>query len=193
MIRIAYYEKIQKYCISPFRNIIGFKEALQAIAELFLQLQNKAYELVNWSIIDKAEGELLDYIGYLFGTYREYFDISKYFCANADDVNRSKYFFFENATIDSSVPKGSLSDQDLRQRIKGRIGILYSKFTRENNIEIIKNLTLSTHVYITKVDTMTLDINLVGDNVFITDNTFAEIESVLGDGVSLNNLTINGE
>lgn len=192
MIKIDYHAKIQKYVLSQFRNKDGFREMLKGISFLFEDLQTKSFELLNWSSIDKAEGELLDFIGYLFGVYREYFNISNYFCVNADDINREKYFFFENAGIGSNIPQGSLTDRDLRQRIKAKIAQLYSSFTRNENISIIKNMTFAEHVYITKVDTMTLDIDLVGNNLFLTDRTKQEIEDVLGDGVSLRTLTING-
>ena len=51
------------------------------------------------------------------------------------------------------------------------------------------------NVEITKPSTMKLNINLVGDRdkMFITDKTLSEIEGVLGYGVALNSLTINGE
>lgn len=193
MKKINYHGNIQKYVLSQFRNMAGYKEMLKGISVLFEELQTKSLELLNWSIIDKAEGEMLDYIGYLFGVYREYFNIRNYFCVNADDVNREKYFFFENAKIGNNIPQGSLVDRDLRQRIKARIAQLYSTFTRNENIAIIKKMTFAEHVYITKVGTMSVDIELIGSDLFITNKTKEEIESVLGDGVSLETLYINGE
>ncbi len=54
-------------------------------------------------------------------------------------------------------------------------------------------LTFAEKVIITKPGKNQLNVALIGDGLFITDKTFDEIESVLGDGVSLEHLTINGD
>lgn len=171
----------------------GYKEFCKGIAELFDSLQKGAFELEDWAVIDKAEGEILDYLGYLFGVYRGFFDLSKFFCVNRDDVNRDKIFYFEKGSAININTEGGLSDMEMRLRIKGAIARLYSRKTRNDNIRVVKFLTFADKAIIKKLGTMQLSINLVGNNIFLTNRTFEEIESVLGDGVSLEHLYINGE
>jgi hypothetical protein len=187
-----YLSLVREYSLSQFREMEGYKEACIAIASFFFLLQDDVEELLTWTDVDKAERDLLTYIGYLFGVYREYFDLSQYFCVNHEDVNEEKYFYFERSS-GFVLPAGSLDDRELRQRIKAKIGTLYSKYTRNDNIKVIKFLTMSDRVIITKNETMALEVELIGDSVFVTDKTFSEIEGVLGDGVGLNKLTINGK
>lgn len=193
MIQRNYRELLDEYIISQFRGKAGIKETLDAISEQYEKLQGDAQALLNWTSVDTATGDLLDYIGYLFGITRDYFDISQYFCLNVDDVNRSKLFFFKEGG--SGDAGGSLSDRNFRSRIRAKIASKFSSNTREDNIYVIKNMTFAENVEITKPSTMMLDINLVGDRskMFITNKTLAEIEGVLGYGVGLNSLTINGE
>lgn len=192
MIEQNYRQLLDEYIISQFRGKDGIKETLDAIASQYGKLQNDLYTLLNWTSVDTAEGELLDYIGYLFGITRDYFDISQFFCLNVDDVNRSKYFFFKEGG--NSGQGSSLSDQNFRSRIKAKIALKFSNHTRNDNIYVIKNMTFADNVEITKPSTMMLNVNLVGDRdkMFITDKTLAEVEGVLGYGVGLNALTING-
>ena len=192
MIELNYRELLDEYIISPFRGKDGVKETLNAISEQYSKIQNDLYSLLNWTSIDTAEGDLLDYIGFLFGITRDYFDISQYICLNVDDINRSKYFFFREGGVGPNT--GSLSDMDFRNRIKAKIASKFSNHTRNENIYVIKNMTFAENVEISKPSTMMLNVNLVGDrdNMFITDKTLAEVEGVLGYGVGLNALTING-
>ena len=193
MKKIDYRTNIFRYSLSQFRNKEGYKELCEGIAKLFLDLQKKTIELEKWTVIDRAEGEILDFIGYLFGVYRTFFDISKYFCVNAEDINKEKYFYFEKGAGNTVLTQGGLSDLEMRQRIKAAIARLYSRFTRNDNIRVIKFLTFAEKVIITKPGKNQLIVALIGDGLFITDKTFDEIESVLGDGVSLEHLTINGD
>lgn len=192
MIEQNYRELLDEYIISQFRGRDGIKETLDAISNQYNKLQNDLYSLLNWTSVDTAEGELLDYIGYLFGITRDYFDVSQFFCLNVDDVNRSKYFFFKQGG--NTGQNGSLSDQNFRSRIKAKIALKFSNHTRNDNIYVIKNMTFADNVEISKPSTMMLNVNLVGDRdkMFITDKTLAEVEGVLGYGVGLNALTING-
>ena len=194
MIELEYKPLLEQYIISQFRGKTGIDETLSAIGEQYTELQEKLKVLLSWTSVDTAEGELLDYIGYLFGITREYFDLSQYICLNVDDINRSKYFFFKESA-DSRKQTGTLSDRQFRQRIKAKIALKTSHYTREDNIYVIKNMVFCDNVLITKPSTMELDIDLIGDRdkMFITDKTLAEIEGVLGYGVGLNALTINGE
>lgn len=195
MIQKDYKQILEESVISQFRGKVGIDETLSAIAQQFQNLQEKAETLLQWTSVDTAEGELLDYIGFLFGITRDYFDLSQYFCLNVDDLNRSKYFFFRESNSGKIVPRGSLSDQNFRARIHAKIASKFSRHTRNDNIYVIKNMTFADNVQISKYSTMMLDINLVGNRqeMFITDKTLAEIQGVLGDGVGLHSLTINGE
>lgn len=192
MIELNYRQLLDEYIISQFRGKDGIKETLDAISGQYNKIQNDLYALLNWTSVDTAEGDLLDYIGFLFGITRDYFDISQYFCLNVDDVNRSKYFFFKEGGSGGNT--GTLNDRDFRSRIKAKIAFKFSNYTRNDNIYVIKNMTFADNVEITKPATMKLNVNLVGDRdkMFITDKTLSEIEGVLGYGVALNSLTING-
>lgn len=169
----------------------GYRELCKGIAELFEAVQKNAFELEKWTVIDNAEGDLLDFLGFLFGVYRGYFDIDKFFCVNADDLNRDKLFYFSSGSVNIKT-QGELTDLEMRQRIKAAVARLYSCKTRNDNIRVIKFLTFADKALISKAGTMALNVNLIGNNLFITDKTFDEIESVLGDGVALEHLTING-
>lgn len=195
MIERNYKQLLEEYIISQFRRKGGIDEVLSAIAGQYSNLQEKLQTLLNWTSVDTAEGELLDYIGYLFGITRDYFDLSQYFCLNVDDINRSKYFFFKESQSANLVPRGNLEDLNFRQRIKAKIALKFSNHTRNDNILVIKNMTFADNVIISKYSEMMLDIDLIGNRqeMFITDKTLAEIEGVLGDGVGLHTLTINGE
>lgn len=195
MIERNYKQLLEEYIISQFRRKCGIDEVLSAVAGQYSNLQEKLQTLLNWASVDTAEGELLDYIGYLFGITRDYFDLSQYFCLNVDDINRSKYFFFKESQSANLVPRGNLEDLNFRQRIKAKIALKFSNHTRNDNILVIKNMTFADNVIISKYSEMMLDIDLIGNRqeMFITDKTLAEIEGVLGDGVGLHSLTINGE
>ncbi len=185
-----YYSKLREYVLSQFRDLDGFKEILQATANQYTDLETELNLIGAWNNIDNAEGEILDLIGYLYGTSREYFDISQYFSVNSEDLNVEKYFHFEKPASAYIVPTGSLDDQYFRARIKAKIGAKFSNKTREDNIYIIKNMTFADSVKITLASPMMLDIVLTGDNILETDTTYSDIESVLGDGVGINSLTI---
>jgi hypothetical protein len=186
-----YQAKVREYVLSQLRDVVGFKQTLQAIADTYEALDDKLQAIYKWQNIDEATGVILDYIGYLYGITREYFDIEQYFCVNAEHVNVEKYFFFENPQSNFLVPNGSLDDLHFRQRIKAKIASTFSKKTRNENINIIKNMTFADIVEISLNSAMNLDIHLIGANIFETDKTFSEIESILGDGVAINSLTIN--
>lgn len=192
MIELDYRQLLDEYIISQFRGKDGIKETLDAISGQYLKLQGDLQSLLNWTSVDTADGELLDYIGYLFGITRDYFDISQFICLNQDDINRSKYFFFREGGNPGNT--GNLSDKNFRARIKAKIASKFSNHTRNYNIYVIKNMTFAENVEITKPSKMMLNVNLVGDRnkMFITDKTLAEVEGVLGYGVGLNALTING-
>ena len=177
----------QKYSISQLRNIPEYLALTNTSGYFDNRLQAIIQKLLDSLDIDFAEGFLLDYIGWLVGTSREYFDISNFFCINRADVNVSKYIYFAN----ESVKTGSLQDISFRRRIKAKAYANHTRCTREDNIAIIKGLTSADGVIIENVLPMTVDITLSGDNIVITDDTRSEIESILGQGVGLRNLEID--
>lgn len=54
-------------------------------------------------------------------------------------------------------------------------------------------MTFAKKVKIKNVDIMLLDVTLVGDNLFFTQDTKSDIELVLGSGVGIRNLMTENE
>ena len=183
------YSLLQDNTISVLRNLPRFLTLLKIFGNRFDELQYVINYMCDNTILKKAEGVWLDYIGWLVGTKRDYSDISKFFCVNAEDVNELKYFWFGNEAEETNV---SLDDAMFRRRIYAKIGYNTSQCTRNENIYIIKNMTLADHCIIEVVEPMTLDITLYGDNILETQNMHEKIEDVLGNGVGLRYLTIKG-
>lgn len=193
MKKLDYFALNQAYSLSQFRNNPEYMALIKADADLKENLQANVQYLLNTINIDKAAGVFLDYWGWLVGISRGYFDISAYFSYNRADVNTEKYIWFSEPETDFVAPSGSLEDRDFRARIKAKAGANTSKCTREDNIAIIKNMTFAKKVKIKNVDIMLLDVTLVGDNLFFTQNTKSDIESVLGIGVGIRNLIVERE
>lgn len=178
----------QAYSLSQFRSNPEYMVLINADAELKEVLQANVQYLLNSLDINKAEGVFLDNWGILVGIFRQYFDTGAYFSYNREDVNEEKYIWFSEPESDYIVPSGSFEDIDYRLKIKAKAGANTSKCTREDNIEIIKNMTFAKHVKIKNVAPMLLDITLIGDNLFFTQDIKSDIESVLGGGVGIRNL-----
>lgn len=193
MKKLDYFALNQAYSLSQFRNNPEYMALIKADADLKENLQANVQYLLDTINIDKAAGVFLDYWGWLVGISRRYFDISVYFSYNRDDVNREKYIWFSEPKSDFVAPAGKLEDIDFRARIKAKAGANTSKCTREDNIAIIKNMTFAKKVKIKNVAIMLLDVTLVGDNLFFTQNIKSDIESVLGSGVGIRNLIVEKE
>lgn len=193
MKKLDYFALNQAYSLSQFRNNPEYMALIKADADLKENLQANVQYLLDTINIDKAAGVFLDYWGWLVGISRRYFDISVYFSYNRDDVNREKYIWFSEPKSDFVAPAGNLEDRDFRARIKAKAGANTSKCTREDNIAIIKNMTFAKKVKIKNVAIMLLDVTLVGDNLFFTQNIKSDIESVLGIGVGIRNLIVEKE
>lgn len=187
MKQVNYNVEHQKYSISQLRNIPEYMALIGASAYFDDKLQGIIQKILDSIDINKAEGVLLDYIAWLVGTSRSFFDTSDYFSVNRADVNVEKYIYFENTDIQS----GSLQDAKLRQRVKAKAYANHSKCTREDNIQVIKNMTFADKVIIKNVDTMLLDITLIGSNIITTENIRGDIESILGRGVGIRNLEVS--
>lgn len=193
MNNLDYFALNQAYSLGQFRIVPEYMALIGADAGLKDNLQKNAQYLLDSIDINLAEGVFLDYWGWLVGISRRYFDISAYFSYNRADVNTEKYMWFSEPETDFVAPSGSLEDRDFRARIKAKTGANTSKCTREENISIIKNMTFARHVKIKNVDIMLLDVTLVGDNLFFTQDTKSDIELVLGSGVGIRNLRVERE
>lgn len=190
-----YYLKMQEYSISCLRANPDYLLFCQCIGNDFNNLQKCSEFLLNMTDIDKAEGVYLDYIGWLVGTTRTYFNIARFFSVNSNDLNVMKYFWFPNQTIGQTA---SLSDELFRRRIYAKIGYNTTKGTREDNIYIIKNMSFADKVLIkspnsktNSTDLMMLDVTLIGDNILQTNTLLDDIENILGTGVGLVRLHID--
>lgn len=182
-------KKMLEYSISQFRNIPEYVKICEAFCVGLATIQSAINYLSNMIDVDKAEGIWLDFIAWLVGTNRTTYDILQYFCVNAPHLNVEKYFYFEGI---SSIEKGTVGDVYLKKRIKAKIAYNTSKATRNENIKIIQGLVNADKVVITKVEPMVLDITLYGENLFYPSPQALRttIESILGNGVGIRNLTI---
>ena len=182
-----FYVLMQKYSISQLRQNKDYQILCKCIGNQYDNLQKVSQYLLNSCDIDKAEGVWLDYLGWLAGTTRQYFNIARFFSVNNDDVNVEKYFWFANQTIGQIA---SLSDELFRKRIYAKIGYNTTKGTRKDNIYIIKNMTNAEKVKIVKTQPMVLDITLIGSEIIETNTLLDDVESILGTGVGRGHLII---
>lgn len=189
-IDIDFFKKMQFYAVSQFRQNPDYVNLCEAIGNDFNDLKKVSQFVLDCIDIDNATGIWLDYIGWLVGTTREYFNIARFFSVNSKDVNVSKYIWFANQSIGQI---SNLEDDLFRRRIYAKIGYNISTGTRKENIYIIKNMSYADKVKIKRVQSMTLDITLVGNNILETQTLLDDINTVLGMGVGIGNLQIVGE
>lgn len=189
-IDVDFFKKMQFYAISQFRQNPDYVNMCEAIGNDYNDLKKVSQYLLDCVDIDSASGVWLDYIGWLVGTTREYFNITQFFSVNPKDVNVEKYIWFPNQKINQI---DNLGDDLFRKRIYAKIGYNISTGTRKENIYIIKNMTNANKVKIKKEAPMVLDITLVGDNIFYTQTLLEDINNILGMGVGVKDLKIVGE
>lgn len=189
-INIDFFKKMQFYAVSQFRQNPDYVNLCEAIGNDFNDLKKNSQFVLDCVNIDSATGIWLDYIGWLVGTTREYFNISQFFSVNSADINVEKYFWFPDQKIEQI---SNLKDDLFRKRIYAKIGYNISTCTREENIYILKNMTNANHVKIKRVAPMTLDITLIGNAILYTQTLLEDINTVLGMGVGIKNLQIVGE
>lgn len=183
---VDFIKKMQFYAISQLRQNEDYLNFCQCIGDDYNDLKAVGEYILKCINIDEAEGVWLDYLAWLVGTSRKYFNLSEYFCVNAEHVNAQKYFYFPNSSIDAS---SSIDDYLLRKRIYAKIAYNVSKGTRNENNFIIKNLTNAEHAIIKRVAPMMIDVTLEGDNINIVFATRDELESAIGNGVGIRNIT----
>lgn len=189
-INIDFQKRMQFYAISQLRQNPDYVNLCEVIGQDFNDLKKVSEYILDCIDIDKASGIWLDYLGWLVGTTREYFNIARFFSVNSYDVNVSKYIWFPGSSLDSI---DNLGDELFRKRIYAKIGYNVSKGTRKENKYIIKNMTNASKVKIKRVAPMTLDITLIGNSIIKTNTLLDDINTVLGMGVGIKNLQIVGE
>lgn len=189
-INIDFFKKMQFYAVSQFRQNPDYVNLCEAIGNDFNDLKKVSQFVLNCVDIDSAAGIWLDYIGWLVGTTREIFSIADYFSVNSADLNIKKNIWFPSQTLGQLE---NLNDELFRKRIYAKIGYNISTGTREENIYILKNMTNAKYVKIKRVEPMTLDIILIGNEVLQTQTLTNDINNILGIGVGIRNLQIVGE
>ena len=190
-----YDYKIQalKYCLPYLRQNRDVKTVLKAIGDRYNKLQAVFLYLLNSLKIDNARGVWLDYIGKEVGAVRSDTDYGDYFCVNAEHINVPKLFYNSTSAI-SPENTISLADEDFITKIQAYILANISCGTRNQNIRVIKTITGADEVIITKTDTCTLSVNLIGDSskITLTQNTVNFIRHIIADGIYIEEITING-
>lgn len=189
-INIDFQKRMQFYAISQLRQNPDYVNLCEVIGKDFNDLKKISQYILNCVDIDNATGIWLDYIGWLVGTTREYFNITQFFSVNSADVNVEKYIWFPSQTVGQIK---NLNDELFRKRIYAKIGYNVSKGTRKENKYIIKNMTNASKVKIKRVAPMTLDITLIGNSIIETNTLLDDINNILGMGVGTRNLQIVGE
>lgn len=185
--KVDLYKNIQYHAISQLRQNKDYLNLCEVIAKQYDNIKVVSQYILNNLDIDIASGIWLDYIGWLVGSTRGYFDITRFFCINGEHVNAEKYFYFPNQTVNGET---SLTDDLFRNRIRAKIAYNTSRATRRENKYIIKNLVNAERVIIKRVEPMLLDITLIGDSINENFATRENIEQILGDGVGLRNINI---
>ena len=187
---IDFIKKMQFYAVSQLRLNPDYQNLCEVIGQDFNDLKKISEYILKSINIDEAEGIWLDYLGWLVGTTRVYFDIGDFFSVNSDDLNADKYFWFPGTTVGG---ESNLDDVFFRKRIYAKIGYNISKGTREENIYILKNLTFAKKVIIKRVAPLVLDITLIGNDIIQTPTFKEDIEKVLGLCVGIGTIQILGE
>lgn len=190
-----YDYKIQalKYCLPYLRQNKDIKTVLTTIGDRYNQLQAVFLYLLDTLKINNARGVWLDYIGKEVGAVRSDTDYGDYFCVNAEHINVPKLFYNSTSAI-SPENTISLADEDFITKIQAYILANISCGTRNQNIRVIKMITRADEVIITKTDTCTLSVNLIGDasKIILTQNTVNFIRHIIADGIYIEEITING-
>lgn len=187
---IDFIKKMHFYAVSQLRLNPDYQNLCEVIGQDFNDLKKISEYILKSINIDEAEGIWLDYLGWLVGTTRVYFDIGDFFSVNSDDLNADKYFWFPRITVGG---ESNLDDVFFRKRIYAKIGYNISKGTREENIYILKNLTFAKKVIIKRVAPLVLDITLIGNDIIQTPTFKEDIEKVLGFCVGTGTIKVLGE
>lgn len=189
---IDYKVQALKFILPYFRTNKDIVAILNAIASRFNLLQNVVKDLRESLYIKNARGVWLDYIGDEVGAQRDEADFGNYFCVNRDHINVEKQFYFLSSGLDPKSPL-TLSDAEFIQKIYAYIGANSSSGSIEEILEIIKTITNANDIKVTISADFVLKINLIGDGLIMTRNTINYIQQILGDGIYLEEIQINGK
>ena len=187
---IDFIKKMEFYAVSQLRLNPDYQNLCEVIGKDLNDLKKISEYILKSINIDEAEGVWLDYLGWLVGTTRVYFDIGDFFSVNSDDLNVEKYFWFPGTTVNG---ESNLDDVFFRKKIYAKIGYNISKGTREENIYILKNLTFAKKVIIKRVAPLVLDITLIGNDIIQTPTFKEDVEKVLGLCVGTGTIKVLGE
>ena len=181
-----------RYIIPYLRTNTDITAILYAVGETFNNLQEAVEELLTQLNLHNARGVWLDKIGAEVGAERDEKDFGDYFCVNRSHINSEKYFYFTTSCTDPESTI-SLGDAEYIQKILAYIGTNNSSGTREEVINIIKTITGASKVIIKEVDTNVLSINIIGEQILLTQNTLNYIRGTVADGISISTITLNAE
>ncbi len=191
--------KILDYQIEALKYVLPYLRAnedvavvLKAIGDRFNNLQTAIVYLLDTLDIRKARGTWLDYAGAEVGAQRDEMDFGDYFCVNRLHINVAKRFYFLTSGLDPETPL-SLNDAEFIQKIFAYIGANSSCGTRNEIIDIVKTITNAQKVIVQKTGRCVLKIDLTGDSLIITQNTVNYIQQIIGDGIYLEEITLNGK
>ncbi len=187
---LNYQTESLKYIIPYLRYNEDIKTILQAIGSRFTNLQDALYYLVSSLSIRDARGVWLDYAGAEVGAQRDEMDFGDYFCVNREHLNVPKRFYFLTSGLNPESPL-SLNDAEFMQKIFAYIGANSSCGTRNEIIDIVKTITNADSVIVTKTARCVLKIHLIGEALVLTQNTVTYIQQILGDGIYLEEITLN--
>ncbi len=189
---LDYQIEALKYALPYIRANEDVAIVLKAIGERFNNLQTAIVYLLNTLDIRKARGIWLDYAGSEVGAQRDEMDFGNYFCVNRLHVNVEKRFYFLSSGLDPETPL-SLNDAEFIQKIFAYIGANSSCGTRNEIIEIVKTITNAENVIVEKTARCVLKIHLAGGALIMTQNTVDYIQQIIGDGIYLEEITLNGK
>lgn len=165
-----------------FRGSEDIDINIEAIAEQFDNVEDAIFYLLESLNIRQARGVWLDYVGSEVGADRdELIRDDRFFQINSEDINDEKLFY--NSQTSSALRPISLDDQAYLQKILAKIGENTTSATRNENLRIIKLLADAEQVFIRRIDTMTLEVILIGRDIILNINTKNNIENVISDGV----------
>lgn len=188
---LNYQIEALKYCLPYLRQNTDIITVLKEIGARFNNLQDVVIYLLTILKIKDARGVWLDYIGKEVGADRDEVSFGNYFCVNLPHVNVPKLFYFLVSSSNPLVPV-TLDDATFIQKIFAYIGSNNSSATHNELITIIKILTGAETVQIIKISTCTIKINIIGENIILTNNTIDYIQNIIGSGIYLQEVTING-
>lgn len=189
---LDYQIEALKYALPYIRANEDVAIVLKAIGERFNNLQTAIVYLLNTLDIRKARGIWLDYAGSEVGAQRDEMDFGNYFCVNRLHVNVEKRFYFLSSGLDPETPL-SLNDAEFIQKIFAYIGANSSCGTRNEIIEMVKTITNAENVIVEKTARCVLKIHLAGGALIMTQNTVDYIQQIIGDGIYLEEITLNGK